>query len=329
MPSFPNRAGNFIFNILQRVGGALFTIHYSLFTIYEPLHYSPALEVGNPIPHSRFPDSLNREQQVLVGAWGVGMKWDDSIRYHRQVFGSTHRPGVSIVVPCFNEVGAIADTVRRMRSVMAQGGAFEIVVVDDGSDDGSLEVARSLRTDHGPGVVAVVRHEANLGYGAAVKTGIRTASSALLAIIDADGTYPVEEMPTLVAEMQAADMVVGVRRTSAPDESVSRRAAKAALRRYASWLAGTRIPDVNSGMRVFRRDVVDSCMGLLPDGFSLTTTLTVAAIRGGYRVRYVPIQYNRRIGRSKIRRLPIAVGMMRVGLVIGVVYGPLSRRAPR
>ncbi len=254
---------------------------------------------------------------------------DEMIRYHRQVFGSTHRPGVSIVVPCFNEVGAIADTVRRLRSVMAQGGSFEIVVVDDGSDDGSLDVARSLRTEGGAGVVTVAGHDSNLGYGAAVKTGIRNASSDLLAIIDADGTYPVEEMPTLVAEMQAADMVVGARRTSAPDESVSRRAAKAALRRYASWLAGTRIPDVNSGMRVFRREVVDSCMALLPKGFSLTTTLTVAAFRGGYRVRYVPIQYNRRIGRSKIRRLPIAVGMMRVGLVIGAAYGPLSRRAPR
>jgi len=241
--------------------------------------------------------------------------------------GGEEKSRLSIVVPCFNEVGSIADTVRRLRSAMEDWEPFEIIVVDDGSNDGSLNIARTLRVEHGPGRVELAEHQSNRGYGAAVKTGIRSASSQLLAIIDADGTYPVDTMPELVARMKDADMVVGARQAAAPDESLSRRAAKLALRRYASWFARTRIPDVNSGMRVFRREVVESCAGLLPDGFSLTTTLTVAAFREGYRVRYVPIEYSRRVGRSKIRRFQIAVGMMRLGLVIGAAYGPLARRA--
>lgn len=234
-------------------------------------------------------------------------------------------PGsLTIIVPCFNEIGAIESTVRRLVETM--GG--EIIVVDDGSTDGSSDRLDGLEASGDCPQLRVIHHSRNLGYGAAIKTGIRRASHDIIAIVDADGTYPIEAMTGLVEQMARADMVVGARRQSAAGSSSVRRLPKAVLGAYCSWLVGERIPDMNSGMRVFRREVALRYLGVLPDGFSLTTTLTVALMRGRYDVRFVPIEYAFRIGRSKIRPIRDTLGFAQLILRTGMYFAPLRVLSP-
>jgi glycosyltransferase involved in cell wall biosynthesis len=233
----------------------------------------------------------------------------------------------SIVVPCFNEAGGIGATVERLQAVAAASGA-EVIVVDDGSTDGSREVLEELVSRGGPGRLSLVRNDANFGYGAAVKTGVRRAEADLIVIIDADGTYPCERIPDLVEAARRADMVVGARTGGGDRQPLLRRIAKAVLRAHCSWLVGQNIPDMNSGLRVFRRTVFDRFFKILPDGFSLTTTLTVAMMRNRYSVVFEPISYTERVGRSKIRPIRDTLGFIQLILRTGMYFAPLRVLLP-
>jgi glycosyltransferase involved in cell wall biosynthesis len=203
--------------------------------------------------------------------------------------------GVSVVIPAFNEEGGIGATVRAVReAIAATGRAHEIVVVDDGSADLTAERAVA----EGASVVAVPE---NGGYGAALKRGIRQARYETIVIIDADGTYPADAIPALLAHAGRYDMVVGARVGPGVAIPMERRPAKAFLGWLASYLAGRAIPDLNSGLRVMRRDLVQRFEHLLPPGFSFTSTITLAALCTDALVYYHPIEYRARIGRSKIR----------------------------
>lgn len=202
---------------------------------------------------------------------------------------------VSVIVPAYNEAGHVASQVERIRrKLRASEWQFEIIVVDDGSDDETAEAA--ARTG-----VRVLRHPENRGYGAALKRGIDSAEFDWILIIDADGTYPVEAVPEMLARADARDMVVGARTGSDVSVPLSRRPAKWLLRHLASYLAGRRLPDLNSGLRLMRRSLVERYRHLLPDGFSFTTTITLAATCNGHPVEYVPIDYHPRLGESKLR----------------------------
>jgi glycosyltransferase involved in cell wall biosynthesis len=209
--------------------------------------------------------------------------------------GAAPLPGVSVVIPAYNERDAIAAVVDHVHAVLAGAGvAHEVIVVDDGSSDGTYELARAARA-------RVLRHPSNRGYGAALKTGIRGARYDLMCIIDADCTYPVEELPRMIAVGADADMVVGARTGNEVHIPLLRRPAKYLLSVLANFLTGTKIPDLNSGMRVIRRALVLEYIDILPDRFSFTTTITLAGLCDGYRVEFVPIGYRRRTGRSKLR----------------------------
>ncbi len=202
---------------------------------------------------------------------------------------------LSILIPVFNEERVIADTVRSIhRSLTDAGEDFEIVVVDDGSTDGTGDILAGL----GLPKVAVLRQPMNRGYSASLKTGIRHSAGEIIGIIDADGTYPVNDFPKLLKEMREtkADMVVGKR----PRQQIPwiRRPGKAIVNALANTLTGTRIPDLNSGMRVFTRPLALSFMHLYPQRFSFTMTITLGALTNDYLVRYVPIEYGKRIGSS-------------------------------
>jgi glycosyltransferase involved in cell wall biosynthesis len=202
---------------------------------------------------------------------------------------------VTVIVPAYNEengIGRVLDELRSSRS--RSDWSFEIVVVDDGSSDRTAEIAR----DHG---VTVVAHGANRGYGAALKSGIRTARSPYILIIDADGTYPIDAIPKLLASARGRDMVVGARTGSRVQGPLLRRPARWFLRRLAAYLAETEIPDLNSGLRVFRRDRALQFFPILPSGFSFTTTISLALLCNDGQVEYIPIDYAKRTGRSKIR----------------------------
>ena len=226
------------------------------------------------------------------------------------------------MVPCFNEVGCIRSTVEALAETTTSRGA-EIIVVDDGSTDGSGQLLEELESSEKFAGFRVVRHASNSGYGAAIKTGVRRAKAELIVIIDADGTYPCERIPDLVAAAADADMVIGARTEGTEGHSLLRRFAKNILRAHCSWLVGERIPDMNSGMRVFRRPVVEKFFKILPDGFSLTTTLTVAMMRNRYTVAFEPIAYAARVGRSKIRPLRDTLGFIQLIVRTGMYFAPL------
>jgi glycosyltransferase involved in cell wall biosynthesis len=204
-------------------------------------------------------------------------------------------PPISVVIPAFNEEEGVGTAVAAVRSVLTGSGIeHEVLVVNDGStDDSAREAERAGAT--------VVSLPEQRGYGAALKTGIAAARHDLIAILDADCSYPAEALPELLAHSARYDMVVGARVGPQVQEPGLRRPAKWFLRTLASYLAGRRIPDLNSGMRVVRRDLVERFSHVLPSGFSFTTSITLAAHCSGAMVRYHPIAYRRRVGQSKIR----------------------------
>lgn len=203
---------------------------------------------------------------------------------------------VSIVVPAYNEEKAIAESLRELQQELQDvPWRYEVIVVDDGCQDGTVCQARSV-----PGIT-VISHAQNRGYGAALKTGIRQAQGDIIVITDGDGTYPARFIPPIVEALKSADMVVGSRTGTISKIPAIRRPAKWFLNKLASFLAETKIPDLNSGLRAFRKEAVLPFFGILPSGFSFTTTITLAMLCNDYRVRYEPIDYVQRVGKSKIK----------------------------
>ncbi len=225
--------------------------------------------------------------------------------------------GVSVVIPAFNEAGAIEESVRSVLSVMQNSGIdFELIVVDDGSTDRTGELSEAAGAQ-------VLMLPENRGYGAALKAGIARAKHEIIVITDADGTYSAESIPVLLAELGEYDMVVGARIGENVAIPLVRRPAKWFLRRLASYLAGRAIPDLNSGLRVMRKSLVKRFEHLLPSGFSFTTTITLASLCSGALVRYSPIDYHERIGESKIRPVHAAEFLLLILRTI-VYFNPLK-----
>ncbi len=230
---------------------------------------------------------------------------------------------ISIIVPVYNEresVHKVVDTICEMSD--AQHVEPEIIVVDDGSSDGIDHDAVRERVDH------LIIHPRNIGYGAAIKTGIRHATGDILVIIDADGTYPVDRIPDLVAALDRCAMAVGARTGDVVNIPLARQPAKYVLNRLANYLAERRIPDLNSGLRAFRKDDVEQFLHILPRGFSLTTTLTLAYISSDMLVEYIPINYFDRKGRSKIRPVSDTRNIILTILRTIVYFDPLKVCVP-
>lgn len=201
---------------------------------------------------------------------------------------------VSVVLPVYNERGHLTDEVRRIRRALDRSSyTYEIIAVDDGSTDGSSEELAALEDVH------VIRFPTNRGSGTARKAGTLAATGRVVVWTDVDMTYPNDEIPALVAELEGHDQVVGARTSERGTLRALRVPAKWFLRRLASYLVETPIPDLNSGFRAFRREVGLQFVHVLPKGFSCVTTLTMTFLANGYSVKYVPIPYATRAGRSK------------------------------
>lgn len=228
------------------------------------------------------------------------------------------REPVSVLIPAFNEEGGVGDVVREVRKALARGRIrHEVLVVDDGSTDGTAAKARAAGAK-------VISMGENRGYGASLKAGMREARYGLIAMLDADRTYPAGELPVLIHLSRGADMVVGARTKSGSAIPLLRRFPKWLLGLWANYLADRRIPDLNSGLRVFRKGIASRYEGLFPNGFSFTTTITLALECHGYIVKYHPIDYAVRVGRSKIRPLQDTVNFFSLVMRIVMYFKPLK-----
>lgn len=229
--------------------------------------------------------------------------------------------GLSVIIPAYNEEKGIGVVLEQLSSVL-EGSSLphEILVVDDGSQDNTSEVAK------GHEGVKVLRHKGNRGYGASLKTGIRHAHYGLVAITDADGTYPIGRIPDLVEKLVANDfdMIVGARTGTNVAIPLIRRPAKWAIGKLANMVAGEQIPDINSGLRVFKRVAALRFFNLFPDGFSFTTTITLAMLSNGYLVDFVAIDYHERVGSSKIRPIRATLNFIQLIFRISLYFAPLK-----
>ncbi len=220
--------------------------------------------------------------------------------------------GVSIVIPAFNESASIADVVGVLRAAAAWR---EIIVVDDGSTDGTGDRAAAA------GAI-VVRPPYNMGNGAAVKNGIRRASGEYVLIVDADGQHPPEDALRLVSKLGEYDLVIGARAIET-QATQARRAGNGALNRLASYLTGREIPDLTSGFRGARASGLREFLHLLPNGFSTPTTTTLVFLKGGYSVTFEPIHARQRSGQSKIRLARDGAKFLMIIFKLITLFSPL------
>lgn len=227
---------------------------------------------------------------------------------------------ISIVVPAFNEENGIKETIRDASRILVEMGASdaEIVVVDDGSGDQTAAVAESQGAK-------IVRHPHNLGYGAALKTGIIAAQNDVIAIIDADNTYPIARLPDLIHEYRKGfDMVVGARTGDHYRESIAKSALRGVLTFLVQFTTGRKVSDVNSGFRVFSKKTALQYFDHLCDTYSFTTSLTLAYMMTRRFVTYVPIAYDARVGRSKVRMLRDSLLTLEYIVLSATYYDPLK-----
>jgi glycosyltransferase involved in cell wall biosynthesis len=201
---------------------------------------------------------------------------------------------VSVVLPIHNEAPHLEKEIARIRGAMDSSPyTYEIVVVDDGSTDGSAELLRQIAD------IRLITFASNKGSGTARRVGTESARGQVVVWTDVDMTYPNDEIPQLVKELDGFDQVVGARRTEEGKAKLLRVPVKWFIRKLAAYLVSTNIPDLNSGFRAFRRNVALQFTDQLPRGFSCVTTLTMSFLANGYSVKYVPIEYSARSGRSK------------------------------
>lgn len=224
----------------------------------------------------------------------------------------------SIVIPAYNEEKGISSTIKGIRNILDKSGfIYEIIVVDDGSKDSTAREASSTG-------VRLISLEYNHGYGAAIKMGAKHAKYDIILITDADATYPDKDIPAILDLMENYDMVVGARVGKKVDTSFCRSAMKWILKKLANYLTGCSIVDLNSGLRAMRKEVFNRFMNILPDGFSLTTTITIAMLTNNYRVKYVPIDYYRRVGRSKFKPVRDTLIFLQLIVRTSMLFNPLK-----
>lgn len=218
----------------------------------------------------------------------------------------------TLIIPAYNEAQAIG---RVLDEIGKPEGCREIIVVDDGSTDDTAQIAKSRKAN-------VLSHPINRGYGAALKTGIRAASTEYVVFFDGDGQHRPEDLPKITQPAPSYDLVLGVRsgyqdRTRVPWKKL--------LGRIVNLLTGRKIADFNSGFRAFRISAVKKILHLMPEGFSFSTTSTVAIIKMGYRLKEVPIESRPRMGRASSVKI-FSDGFRALMLILNliVLFEPLK-----
>lgn len=235
--------------------------------------------------------------------------------------GEGDSPRISIIIPAYNEAEVIGSVVEGVVHTVGEFGLdAEILVVDDGSGDGTAAIAEEAGA-------SVARHPYNIGNGAAVKTGIRRARGEVLVMLDGDGQHSPEDIPRLLAKLESYDMVVGAR-TSDSETGVHRDLANTVYNWLASYVCNRRIEDLTSGFRAMKAELARGFVYLLPNTFSYPTTITLATLRSGRSLTYVPINACRRVGKSKVRLLRDGLRFLLIVLKIATFFSPLKIFVP-
>jgi len=222
------------------------------------------------------------------------------------------RPEVTVLMPAYNEEGAIANTIKRVKELYPD---FEILVIDDGSTDNTVEEAMNAGAN-------VYPHPYNMGNGAAIKTGLRTARGDWVLMMDADGQHSPEDIEKILEQKDNYDMVVGAR-TKDSQTKLHRDIANKVYNWFASYVTCFNILDLTSGFRLVRKSVAEQFIYLLPNTFSYPTTLTMAYLRSGFTVKYVPIETKYRIGRSKIKLFKDGSRFFMIIMKVATLFSPL------
>jgi glycosyltransferase involved in cell wall biosynthesis len=234
-------------------------------------------------------------------------------------------PRVTVLLPAYNEEPAIRRVLGEVVEALADERLhFEIVVVDDASTDRTADLAEEFALDCWQCPVRVVRCTENRGAGAARKVGVREARGEIVVMLDADGTYPAEGIVQLLSHFPAYDQVNGARTSEQGTLPWLRRPAKWFIRKLACYLTGCDIPDLNTGLKAFKRERMLPWLWVVPNGFSCVTTMTLAFLTNGHAVKYVPVEYRPRIGRSKFH--PVKDTLAYLGTVLRMVlyFRPLK-----
>lgn len=230
---------------------------------------------------------------------------------------------VSVVLPVFNEAGHLDTEIDRIRKTLDDSDyTYEILVVDDGSTDGSSERLRAIDG------IRLLQFATNRGSGSARKYGTMAARGRVVVWTDVDMTYPNDTIPELVAAMEGFDQVVGARTSEEGTIKFLRTPAKWFIRVLAAYLTDTKIPDLNSGFRAFRKDVAEQFLYLLPPGFSCVTTITLSFLTSGYSVRYIDIPYAARAGESKFHWWKDTRRYLMQVVRMTLIYNPLRIFGP-
>lgn len=205
---------------------------------------------------------------------------------------------ISILLPAYNEEGSVSKVIRDIKEVMDKTDySYEIITVNDGSTDKSGKILDQIKD------IMVIHHPYNKGYGTSLKTAIKNAKSNLIIMLDSDGTYLVNDILKLLAYKDSYDLVSGVRKGKDAKVPLFRRPAKFILSKLANFLVGMKIPDLNCGLRLIKKDNVMRFFNILPSRFSFTITHLLACLTNDYNVKFVPISYRRRKGKSTIHPL--------------------------
>jgi glycosyltransferase involved in cell wall biosynthesis len=240
------------------------------------------------------------------------------------------RPHVTIVLPCYNEEDHVRLEIERISAAMdASGHTYEVLAVDDASTDGTLSVLEKAELDF-PNL-RVLPFRRNGGSGTVRRIGSEIARGEIVVWTDADMSYPNERIPELVTMLDqdvTIDQVVGARTSEEGTYKFLRVPAKWMIRKIAEWLTNQRIPDLNSGMRAFRKDVAQPYLRLLPPGFSCVTTITVAFLSNQHDIFYLPIEYSKRAGKSKFKFVKDAYRYILQVLRMVMYFNPLKALMP-
>jgi len=230
---------------------------------------------------------------------------------------------LTIITPAYNEEKGIKDTLLEVLSFCRKElERFQVIVVDDASGDNTAQVAAGFKE------VSVLVNPVNLGYGGSIKRALRQANFEHVLIMDADGTYPAGEIKKLLPFANDFDMVVGKREGKHYHGSLMKRFSRVVFYLLLKYVTGENIPDANSGLRIFKKDTVMKFWDDLCTGFSFTTTITIIMLSNQHLIKFVPIDYKKRIGKSKVKMLRDSARTFQILLQNISYYNPIKAFLP-